>query len=208
MNIVIADNRVKAIIWDFGGVLMRTDDLKPRDELATRLGLTRSEINYHIFRSPMGIKTQMGEIHPEQLWDMFQKELNIPTESIPEVKESFWAGDRLDIDLVDSIRSLKGKYKIALLSNAWSDLRYHIENTWKIADVFDPMIISAEIGMVKPDAAIFQYTVQKLGIDPSEGVFIDDFKENIAAAHSMGLRVIHFRDRTQAWDELVSILPE
>jgi len=203
---VSENRRVKAIIWDFGGVLMRTADLGPRDELANRLGLTRAEINYHIFQSPQGLQTQLGEIQPDQLWDFFQNKMNLSEDSMSEIQEAFWGGDRLDTDLVDSIRSLKEDYTVALLSNAWSDLRHHMISTWKIADAFDPMIISAEIGMVKPDEAIFHYTIQQLSIIPSEGIFIDDFKENIDAAHAIGLQVIHFKDRNQAWDELTAML--
>jgi epoxide hydrolase-like predicted phosphatase len=205
---VTNDNPIKAIIWDFGGVLMRTDDLGPRDKLAESLGLTRSEINYHIFLSPHGLKTQLGEIHPDQLWAIFQEEMKLTDEAMPDVIKAFWAGDRLDTDLVELIRSLKGKYRIALLSNAWSDLRHHMVSTWKIADAFDPMIISAEIGMAKPDESIFQYTVNKLDINPNEGVFIDDFGKNIEAAAAIGLHVIHFKDRDQAWAELTALLSD
>jgi epoxide hydrolase-like predicted phosphatase len=121
---------------------------------------------------------------------------------MPGVIASFWAGDRLDSELVDIIRRLRGRYRTALLSNAWENLRSLMTNDWHISDAFDTIVISAEVGLMKPDPQVFHLVLEKVGVTPQETAFIDDFGENIEAARRQGLNVIHFNNRTQALSEL------
>jgi putative hydrolase of the HAD superfamily len=93
-----------------------------------------------------------------------------------------------------------------LLSNAWDNLRTNIESVLKIADAFDEMIISAEVGVAKPDPRIFHYAIERLGVPMGEAVFVDDFTENVEAARSEGLFAIHFQEPDQARRELVRLL--
>ncbi len=58
---------IRAVIFDFGGVLMRTEDQSPRQELAARLGVTREQLYYHIFDSPSARQATLGEISAGQL---------------------------------------------------------------------------------------------------------------------------------------------
>jgi hypothetical protein len=59
---------VKAVVFDFGGVLMRTEDRKPRSQLAERLGMTYDELSALIFNSPSAILATKGEISAEEHW--------------------------------------------------------------------------------------------------------------------------------------------
>jgi putative hydrolase of the HAD superfamily len=68
------------------------------------------------------------------------------------------------------------------------------------------MIISAEVGVEKPDARIFQIALEKLGVAASESVFLDDFAENIAAARALGMQTIHFTQPEQALVQLEKLL--
>ena len=92
-----------------------------------------------------------------------------------------------------------------MISNAWSGLRNYIVER-KFEDVFDAMIISAEVGVMKPDARIYHIALEKLGMHPSESVFLDDFPENIEAAREVGMQVIHFIQPEQALKELKRLL--
>ena len=79
-------------------------------------------------------------------------------------------------------------------------------NEWQIADVFDELIISAEVGVAKPDAGIYELTLERLNVAPSEAVFVDDFPRNIAGAQAVGMKAIHFRDSNQVRAELDRLL--
>ncbi len=201
-----AHHLVKAVIWDLGGVLVRTIDRTPRTELAKRLGMTYTELDQAVFNSPSAQQATLGLIDPDQHWIQVCKDLNWPVENLPEFQKFFWGGDRLDTDLIAYIRCLKSSFKTGLLSNNWSNLRHLIEKRWKIGDAFDTLVISAEIGMIKPEPPIFQFTLEQLDIHPEEAIFVDDFLENVLAARQMGWQAVHFQNRDQAMAELNAIL--
>jgi putative hydrolase of the HAD superfamily len=81
-----------------------------------------------------------------------------------------------------------------------------VAETWKFADAFDEMVISAEVGLVKPDPRIYQLAVDRLGVAPADAVFIDDFSRNVEGAQAVGLHAIHFRNPQQARRELEDLL--
>jgi putative hydrolase of the HAD superfamily len=81
-----------------------------------------------------------------------------------------------------------------------------IEETWKFADAFDQMVISAEVGMVKPEPQIYEKVVSDLNVVPAEAVFVDDFPENVASAKAVGLRAIQFISPEQTLRDLERML--
>ncbi len=199
---------IQAIIWDLGGVLLRTEDQRPRTELAQELGLTYAEIDQLIFNCPSARQASRGEISASQHWQNVGKLLSWPQDRLPDLQARFWGGDRLDLELVEFIRSLKPAYTTAMLSNNWSDLRQSLSTQWQIADTFDEIIISAEVGMVKPDPRIYQFTQEKLGILPEQALFIDDFIENVRAAQAEGWQAVHFTSSDQATTAIKTLLAQ
>lgn len=196
----------QAVIFDFGGVLMRTEDMGPRTQLARSLGRTYTQLEDVVFNGPTGRPAALGELSAEQHWSSVAKTLQIAETEIPNFQDQFWGGDRMDSQLVDYIRGLKGHYRTALLSNAWSDLRAYLEKHWKIANAFDLMVISAEVGLAKPDPRIYQLVLERLQVPAQRAIFLDDVLENVEAARSVGLTGIHFRSADQALTELKQIL--
>jgi putative hydrolase of the HAD superfamily len=199
---------IKAVIWDLGGVLVRTEDQAPRAALADRLGLSRQNLLDLVFDSDMGLRAQRGEIDPDELWQWVGETVGIPHAELPNIQDRFWAGDRLDRELVALIRSLQGRYTTALLSNAWRDLRRVLKEQWQIDDAFDHIVISAEEGLLKPDPQIYHRVLDRVGVAPGQAVFIDDFAHNIAGAEAVGLQGIHFRHPIQAQSALERLLAE
>jgi glucose-1-phosphatase len=197
---------IRAVIFDLGGVLVRTEDQAPRRELADRLGITRQEMYFLVFDSPSARQASLGEITAEEHMESVRLTLGVSLQDFSTVPGAFWSGDRLDTSLVDYIRSLRPRYKTALLSNAWNDLRGVLTERWKIADVFDELVISAEVGITKPDPRIYHLALQRLQVAPQEAVFVDDFPENIAGGKAVGLKTIHFRNPQQAIAELSELL--
>ena len=199
---------IQAIIWDSGGVLVRTEDWTPRDNLADRLGLTRKELKDLVFGTRADARLQLGEISSEEHWNNISQTLGLSAAQTVSLRSEFFAGDELDSGLIDYIRELKQKYRIAMLSNAPSDARNAISEMWHIDDAFDLIIISAEVGFMKPDLAIYELTLEQLGFEPHETVFIDDFSENIKAAHQLGMHTILFQDSEQTRADLQSLLED
>jgi putative hydrolase of the HAD superfamily len=99
-------------------------------------------------------------------------------------------------DLVKALR--RAGLRTALLSNSWGNGDYprHL-----FPELFDVVVISAEVGMRKPEERIFRHTAELLGLEPQECVFIDDVEANILAAQAIGLEAVHHREPgpTVAW---------
>ncbi len=197
---------IRAVIFDLGGVLLRTEDQSHRAKLVERLGITREQMYYHVFDSPSAQQATVGKMSAASHWEAVRQALGLSPEEFPSVMEDFWAGDRLDTDLISVIRSLRPRYKTALLSNAWDNLRQALEQDWGIADAFDELFISAEVGLAKPDSRIYQLALERLNVAPPEAVFVDDFMENVIAAQRLGIHAIHFRNPHQAIGELRALL--
>jgi len=200
--------KIRAVIFDLGGVLVRTEDRHPRAELARRLGMTYDELSRLVFESESARQATIGKTTTREHWEYVRLTLGISEEDFPSVRRDFWGGDELDLGLVEYIRSLRPRFKTGLLSNAWDNLRKVITSTWKINDAFDDMIISAEAGVAKPDPRIYEHAVQRLGLQPGGAVFVDDFPQNIEAAHQIGLQGILFQDTHLVRQELDRLLDQ
>lgn len=199
---------IRAVIWDIGGVLVRTEDHEPRRRQAERLGLTREELVNLVFDSEMGQKAQQGAVSAQELLEYACREVHLPIEDAASFEQEFFAGDRLDVGLVDYIRSLRKCYRTGIISNAWDDVRQMIESLWKMADAFDQIILSAEVKICKPDPRIFQLALQRLEVAPDEAVFIDDFPRNIDGARAVGMHAIRFLSAEQVRVDLDAFLAE
>jgi epoxide hydrolase-like predicted phosphatase len=196
---------IKAVIWDVGGVILRTEDPTPRDELAAELGVTRDRLNQLVFWGEQGTRLQLGEINREELLLYMRDELGLMPDEHPDLLDRFFAGDQVDAELVDYIRSLKSKYKIGIISNAWPHLDDLLDR-WQIADAFSIIVGSGDEGVMKPDPRIYEMALERLEVLPEESVFIDDFIENIKSAQKLGMQTIHFQSPEQALSQLKEVL--
>jgi epoxide hydrolase-like predicted phosphatase len=194
---------IRAVIWDFGGVLVRTADHARREALAAELGLTLEELSARIFDGDNRRKAQLGHIDGGQHLKSVAAEFGMSADAL---QSAFFADDSLDEELMQYIRALRPRYKTGLLSNAMSTLRSAITERFPIADAFEAVIISAEVGVMKPDARIYQLALDALEVQPDEAIFIDDFADNVAGARALGMHSIRFQSRQQTLDELNALL--
>jgi putative hydrolase of the HAD superfamily len=183
---------VKAVIFDFGGVILRTQDWSGRRRWEQRLGLAEHGAEQLVFNSEMGRQAQHGRITYNELWQWVGQTCGLSATELAQFQNDFWAGDVLDMEMVEMIRGLRPFYQTALISNAFDDLREVLAHQFAIADAFDVIVISAEEGIMKPDPRLYQLALERLGCRPEEAVFIDDFARNIEGATAVGLHTIHF----------------
>ena len=196
---------IKAVFFDLGGVIVRTEFQAPRQKLADRLGIDYDDLSKLIFDSESSVRASTGELSSEQHWISVIQRLKRPDSERQTIRDEFFAGDIVDRTLVEYIRSLRRKYKTGLISNAWSDLRDFILRE-KFADVFDEMIISAEVRAMKPDPKIFQIALERFGVKPKEAVFVDDFYANIEGCEKVGMKGVHFKDAESTLEQLKKLL--
>lgn len=199
---------LKAVFFDLGGVILRTEYQVPRQRLAESFGMDYDEIDKVVFGggpNGSGDRAVVGEITEEEHWLNVMEILKQPAGEYERIREEFFGGDVIDHDILDFLRALKAKYKVGLISNAWSGLRAYILRE-KFDDAFHHMVISAEVGVAKPDPEIYQIALDQLQVQAEEAVFVDDFIENIEACEKLGMKGIHFKSREQAIKELKELL--
>ena len=199
--------KIRAVFFDFGGVIQRTEYQAPRQQLAQRFGMEYDDIDKVVFNSPSARQATVGEIPVEKHWEAVAKRLKIRKVDVAAVESEFFAGDIVDISILDYLRSLRPHFKVGLISNAWSDMREYLIRK-KIDTIFDTLTISAEVGVAKPEARIYHLALEQAQVKANEAVFVDDVSANIEASKAVGMKGILFKDPQEAMEELKKLLKE
>ncbi|MDO9547051.1 MAG: HAD family phosphatase [Pelolinea sp.] len=198
---------IKAIILDLEGVLLRTKDENLYITVANALNAPLEKV-IEIFFGELNDQMDLG-VGTQGEFDAYVVEtLQMPKEKIKILKKVIDEDSFIDEVLLARIKELHKDYQIGLLSNYSNDLRPKLEHEWKISDVFDEIVISCEVGVIKPDAAIFNLILDRLGVSAGEAVFVDDRMRNIEGAKKVGMRTVFYVSREQAMEELERILGE
>jgi len=196
---------IRAVFFDLGGVIVRTERPEPRTRLADSLGMSIADLYKLVFENDSSRQASLGLISEEQHWLNITRSLGQQESQVEYLYREFFAGDQVDPRLVELIRSLRRDYKLGVISNAWSGMRAWMENN-DLADAFDDMVFSAEVGFAKPDPRIYLKALGNLEVLPAESIFVDDTLKNVEAARIIGMHAIHFTHPDQAIAELRTLL--
>jgi epoxide hydrolase-like predicted phosphatase len=196
---------IRAVFFDFGGVIMRTEYQSPRQKLAERFNMDYDEMDKAVFGSDSARRASLGEITEDAHWSAVMKRFKQPASEMQAFRSNFFGGDVIDHKLVEYIRALRGNFHTGLISNAWSGLREFLAKE-KLIDLFDTVIISAEIGAVKPSAKIYEVALNQAKVGASEAVFVDDMPINIEACEKVGMKGILFNDPEKSLSRLNHLL--
>lgn len=197
---------IRAVVWDLGGVILRTMDWSLRSQWEDRLGLPRMQLTRLVFESDVSRRATIGQATDNNVWQSVADALNLDPSARDQLRRDYFARDQIDSTLMEFIRKLRSRVRVGMITNAWPDVRRYLENEFKIADAFDPLIVSAEVGLAKPDPRIYQLALERLGVQPAEAVFVDDFEDNVAGARWVGMQAVHFTSTLQAIAALRAIL--
>lgn len=197
---------IKAVIFDVGGVLRRSETEEGRRKWEGQLGLAEGELAEIVFDSPIARAATLGQASDAAIWEDVAARFGLGPEHLRQLKRDFWSGDHTDEELARYLGSLRPSRKTALLSNAWPGARRAFNERMGLTDAVDEIIISAEEGVAKPDAAIYQIALRRLGVKPREAVFVDDVAANVEAARALGMKGVQFRTREQTIADVNRIL--
>ena len=198
--------QIAAVIWDLGGVILKTEDTSHREKREKRFDLEPWGLEKLVFGNPISQSASKGNASIEDIWDYVQSKLGMEDEEMYAFRKDFFAGDEVDLELMAFIRQIKTKFKSGMITNAWPGMRHFIEQEWDIADAFEDIVVSAEIHLVKPDPEIYELALDQLKVPAQEAVFIDDFIENIEGAENVGMTGIHFRSTAEVMEKLRAML--
>lgn len=203
---------IRLVLFDIGGVLLRTDNPEPRTRLAQRYGLDRAGIDRLVFSSPAAQAAEVGQAEESAVWAHVSETLGIAAAELVEFKRQFWAGDTVDLSLFDLLRSLRPARRTGLLTNSWLREplalfreRYGLAEDL-VRDAVEAAVSSAQVGVQKPDRRIFDTALARFNAAAEETVFVDDFLQNVEAARKLGMVSILFENPTQVRRDLLAAL--
>ena len=122
--------------------------------------------------------------------------------SSKEIQDILYAQRIRDEPMLDYVKELRKTHKTALLSNVGSGVIDKLFTAEERKELFDVVVLSSEVGMIKPEAGIYEYTLQQLGVAPEESVMIDDLSGNIDGAQAVGMNGVVFQSIDQLQREL------
>jgi epoxide hydrolase-like predicted phosphatase len=198
--------RIKAVLFDMGGVILKTEDHSIRGKWAQKFGMDEKQLSRLVFDNEAAKRATLGLISDDELWTEIYAMLKITPDEGAIFRKEFFSGDQMDTELIRYIDALRPLRRTGLLSNAWLSARNNISSRFPQWNVFDEVIFSAEIHLAKPDPKIFDYATCKINALPEETIFVDDQPENIDAANAFGIHGIRYINTEKAIHEINRLL--
>jgi len=183
---------IKTVIFDMGGVLLRTADASSREAIAKRFGVSRRELEAFVFSSESSIQSEQGGLTDVEHWHNVMRHFGQPLDDYLTLYDEYFTGDFIDQRLLDFAASLKPTYKLGLLSNAWDNARTLLSQRFDFLDRFDVSIFSYEVKTRKPDPGIYKTMLERIDTLPEQALFIDDVQENVDGARAVGMHALRF----------------
>ncbi len=196
---------IRAVIFDIGGVLLRTEDLSHQRWWEQRLGLRKGSFGEVFWNNPVSRRANIGLATRDEVWAEYARQFALKDDELANLQHDFFAGGVWDDRLIGYAGSLKPRYKTGIISNAWPDARQAVQEHVN-RSVFDVIIFSAEVGLVKPDHAIYARALADLQVAPREAIFVDDIEKNVEAAQAIGMQGIRFESTSQVIDQIDDLL--
>ena len=199
---------IRAVIFDIGGVLVHEMDLDLNGEWDECLGLRSGELTQRFIESGVPPLALMGKISQHEAWRRVGAFMDFTDEQVSEYQDKLWAQTYLYTDMTRFLKNLHPYYRTATLSNDWQGAREENNRRFGLSDAIqvDVMIYSAEEGIAKPDARIYQLACERLGVPPKETLFLDNSDTCVKAAQKIGMFGIQFKNSTQAIEDIQLIL--
>jgi epoxide hydrolase-like predicted phosphatase len=197
------DSTQKALLVDFGGVLT-TEIWSSFAAFCEQRGLD-AEAARQLFRErpeALGLlrSLETGEVEAPEFERRFAELLGTEPEGLI---EGLFAGLQPDQPMLDAVRRARqAGVPTGLISNSWVMDHY----TDEIRDHFDALVISAEVGLHKPQPEIYLLAAERLAVTPEDCVFVDDLRENCGGAEAVGMTAVLHRDTAKTIARIEELL--
>lgn len=196
---------ITSLVFDFGRVIsvQKPDSLFQNYE--KDLGLRPQSINTIMFDSPYWHRALTGEIDMPTYWQKIGPLLNLDSKlALKRFQERYYEDEKMNNGVVQIIQDLSKNYKLAVLSNHPQGLHDWLAD-WQIDGFFKVIVCSADVGLVKPDARIFELLLKRLKESPEHVAFIDDTTEHVTTAQALGMHGILFTTADDLKEELMDL---
>ncbi len=186
---------VEAVLFDYGGVLRR-EDVADFDAFAAEVGLPPGWLWSAFHDIPEYALSHTGRLAPDAYRAAVVAHLArvLPPDRAEAALDAWEARRRQDLPVEPAMDALldrlRGRVRLGLLSNAGRGARERLD-ALGVSARFDDVVCSGDVGLAKPDPAIFRLAAHRLGVAPEACAFIDDTERHVAAARTIGLRAHH-----------------
>ena len=197
-------SKFKAVILDYGEVLCYPPTAEEIKRMANLFGVEPDP-----FRELWGrnrLLYDRGDLSPEAYWDSVAHDAgtNLAPGQLAQLRQwdiDMWAHD--NPAMVQWLRRIRSSgTRTGLLSNMPHEMIAHVRQTFSWLDQFDHLTFSADVWLIKPDAAIYEYSLRGIGVSPSEALFVDDKEHNVEGAKAVGMQAIRFQSVKQLSEDL------
>jgi epoxide hydrolase-like predicted phosphatase len=196
---------IRAVVFDIGSVLEVIDDGVFPEPFEQRLGLAPGSVAAAAdFDGDAGL----GELTEDDIRRHWQRRLALSDAQVAELMAVYWRWyvGSLDQTLVDWFAGVRGRgLKAGILSNSGPGAR-EAERHWGFEAMTDDIVYSHEVGLAKPDPAVYALVAARLGVEGSEIVFLDDVAANVTAARAAGWHAVLHEDTARSIAELERII--
>lgn len=121
-------------------------------------------------------------------------------------EERFFQSSQRNEQLVELVKKLRSKYKVAMLSNIGNDMMDGFFTSDERKELFDIAILSGDVKLTKPDRAIFELACEQLGVGLNEAVMIDDMQTTCDVVKTYGMQSVCYKDFEQCKTDLAAVL--
>jgi epoxide hydrolase-like predicted phosphatase len=188
--------RYTALLVDFGGV-MTTSVWDSFADFCREKGLEEGTVK-RLFREDPGAladlrRLETGELEEGEFERRFAERLGLSEAT--DLIESMFRGMLPSEPMLAAIRTVSDRgFKTGLISNSWSTSHYDKD---LLDELFDAAVISAEVGLHKPQPEIYRLAAERIAEPPAACVFVDDLRENCEGAEAVGMTAILHRNPAQ-----------
>jgi epoxide hydrolase-like predicted phosphatase len=199
----MADSELQGLLVDFGGVLT-TNIWESFDSFCETEGLERGTV-LELFRGDgealaLLRSLERGAVTNAEFENDFGEMLGVPPKGLIDRLFGGLAPEQAMIDAVSAARA--AGIRTGLISNSWGTGIYERAPL----TIFDATVISGDVGLHKPEPEIYELGAERIGVEPSACVFVDDLRENVAGAEAVGMTAILHRDPPDTIAELERLL--
>ena len=184
--------RPDALILDYGEVLSLPQHPDAIARMAAQLGVRPERFAPAYWRHRRSY--DLG-LPAHEYWQRVASDLSIngnpPAEDLIAIDVASWMSFRDEMWQLAADARAAG-IRTAVLSNGIREVLAQLDIERPLPAHFDVVVISFDVGCAKPDAQIYQITLDRLGVAPADALFVDDRAENIEGARRLGIGTLHF----------------
>ena len=199
-------HNIRAIFFDFGGVLLQTFDGIDHDAIEAEFGLEAKALRKAVYRDSRYLDFQVGKGTYGEWADSIREALLAVDKQADAIMNAFLQSPRtFNKDMLGLVKRLHGRYTLGIISNTIPGMEERLRERFELVDLFDVRVGSGDLGIAKPDAGIFLHATELAGLPPERCVFTDDRAEFAEAARALGMHGFAFTGYERFVEDLRSV---